>query len=155
MLWVTRQKPHVDRRASAWLIKRFIDREAEFEFIAKESEIPKGAIGFTLPKAEINPIEGVKTTFDALMEKYQVKDPVVSKIKDIIRDFEFHEQTTDEIRLKETLGVCYILKGLEKTSQTDQETLSKAFVVMDALYATLQEPVCKVACFDTLKMLKS
>lgn len=140
MLWVTRQKPHVDRRASAWLIKRFIDREAEFEFIAK---------------AEINPIEGVKTTFDALMEKYQVKDPVVSKIKDIIRDFEFHEQTTDEIRLKETLGVCYILKGLEKTSQTDQETLSKAFVVMDALYATLQEPVCKVACFDTLKMLKS
>ena len=139
MLWVTRQKPHVDRCASAWLIKRFIDKEAVFQFIAKESEIPKGAIGFTLPKAEINPVDGVKTTFDVLAEKYQVNDLIVRKIKDIVRDFEFNEEEPKEIQLKETLGVCYILKGLEKTSRTDDETISKAFVVMDALYATLRE----------------
>jgi len=139
VLWVTRHKPHVDRCASAWLIKRFIDKEAIFEFVTKESEIPKNAVGFTLPKAEINPTEGVETTFDVLIEKFQVKDPIVMKIKDIIRDYEFHEDELDETRLRETLGVCYILKGLEKTSQTDQETISKAVIVMDALYAILKE----------------
>jgi hypothetical protein len=138
MLWVTRQKPHVDRCASAWLIKRFIDKDAVFEFITKEQEIPKGAIGFMLPKAEINPIEGERTTFDALIEKYHVNDPIVSKIREIIRDYEFHEESPEKMRLKETLGVCYILKGLEKTSQTDTETLTKAFMVMDAFYTTLK-----------------
>ena len=121
------------------MIKRFIDKDAVFQFITKESEIPKGAIGFTLPKAEINPVDGVKTTFDLLAEKYQVNDPIVRKIKDIVRDFEFNEEEPKEIRLKETLGVCYILKGLEKASRTDDETISKAFVVMDALYVTLRE----------------
>ena len=139
MLWVTRHKPHVDRCASAWLIKRFIDKEAVFEFVTRESEIPKNAIGFTLPKAEINPVEGVRTTFDVLIEKYHVKDTIVMKIKDIIRDYEFNEEKLGETRLKETIGVCYVLKCLEKTSQTDKETISKAVIVMDALYAILKE----------------
>jgi hypothetical protein len=139
VLWVTRQKPHVDRCASAWLIKRFIDRGAVFEFITKEQEIPKGGIGFTLPKAEINPVEGIKTTFDSLVEKYHVIDPVVLRIEEMIRDYEFNEENPGRIRLKETLGICYVLKGLEKTSQTDDETVSKAIFVMDALYATLKE----------------
>jgi hypothetical protein len=139
VLWVTRQKPHVDRCASAWLIKRFIDKDAVFEFITEEQEIPKGAIGFTLPKAKINPVEGVKTTFDSLVGKYHVKDSVVLRIKEIIRDYEFNEENPDRIRLKETLGICYVLKGPEKTSRTDAETVSKALVVMDALDATLKE----------------
>lgn len=139
MLWATRHKPHVDRCASAWLIMRFIDKEAVFEFITKEAEMPKGAIGFTLPNAEIKPIAGEKTTFDVLVEKYHIKDPIVEKIKDIIRDYEFNEENPERTSLKETLGACYILKGLEKTSQTDHETISKAIAVMDALYATLKE----------------
>ena len=138
MLWVTRHKPHVDRCASAWLIKRFIDKDAVFEFVSKEQGIPVNAVGFTLPGAEINPIEGMKTTFDALVQKYHVNDPTVTRIGEIIRDYEFNEETPDRIRLKETLGLCYILKGLEKTSQSDAETISKAIVVMDAFYATLK-----------------
>ena len=80
MLWATRHKPHVDRCAAAWLIKRFIDKEAVFGFVSKEADIPKGAIGFTLPKAEISPLVGKRTTFDALVEKYNLKDSVVRKI---------------------------------------------------------------------------
>jgi len=121
------------------LIKRFIDKDAVFEFLTKDQEIPEGAIGFTLPKAEINPVEGVKTTYDSLVEKYYVKDPVVLRIKEIVRDYEFNEENPEKMRLKETLGVCHILKGLEKTSRTDVETASKAIVVMDALYASLKE----------------
>lgn len=139
MLWITRHRPHVDRCASAWLIKRFIDKEAIFEFVSKGYEIPEGAIGFTLPRAEISPIEGVKTTFDVLLEKYKVEDLVVKKIREIIRDYELNEGNLEKIQLRETLGLCYVLKGLEKTSQTDAETIWKALVVMDALYATLKE----------------
>jgi len=129
----------VDRCASAWLIKRFIDRDAVFEFVSKESNIPEGAVRFTFPRAELRPVEGVKTTFDILVEKYHLNDPIVLKIKEIIRDYEFNEEHIDRVRLKETLGICYILKGLEKTSKTDAETVSKALIVMDAFYATLRE----------------
>lgn len=139
MLWATRHQPHVDRCASAWLIKRFIDKEAVFEFVGRDSEIPKGAIAFTLPKAEIKPIEGEKTTFDVLMDKYQLKDAILDNIRDVIRDYEFNEENPEAIRFRETLGTCYILKGLEKNSSTDCETLTKAFIVMDALYSTLSE----------------
>jgi hypothetical protein len=120
------------------LIKRFIDKEAVFEFVSKDSQIPKGAIGFTLPQAEIHPIEGIKTTFDVLLERYNVKDSVLKKIQEIVRDYEFNEENLDNIQLKETLGLCYVLKGLEETSQTDAETIRKALTVMDALYATLK-----------------
>lgn len=126
MLWLTREKPHVDRCASAWLIKRFIDKDAVFQFVSREAEIPRGAVGFTLPKAEINPVEGTKTTFDALIEKYGIRDAVVMRIRDII-DYEFNEEKPDRIRLRETLGLCYVLKGLEKTSQTDSETYQRRF----------------------------
>jgi hypothetical protein len=121
------------------LIKRFIDKDAIFQFISREAAIPEDAIGFTLPKADINPVEGKKTTFDALLEKYQVRDGTVLKIKDIVRDFEFNEERPERIRLKETLGLCYVLKGLEKTSNANDETISKALLVMDAFYSTLKE----------------
>ncbi len=75
MLWVTRHEPHVDRCASIWLIKSFIDKEAVFEFISRESEIPEGAVAFTLPKAELKPTE-TQTTFEMLIQHYDVSDPV-------------------------------------------------------------------------------
>lgn len=80
------------------MIKRFIDKDATFEFVSREPRIPNGAIPFTLPNAEINPVEGVRTTFDALLEKYRVRDPTVTGIGDIIRDYEFNEETPDKIR---------------------------------------------------------
>jgi hypothetical protein len=119
-------------------MKRFIDKGAIFEFITKEQDIPKDAIGFTLPKAGINPVEGVRTTFDALVERYEVKDPIVLRIKEVVRDYEFNEEEPARMRLKETLGVCYVLKGLEKTSVTDAEAVEKALIVMDAFYAALK-----------------
>lgn len=140
MLWVTRHKPHVDRCASAWLIKRFIDREARFDFISKEDSIPKGSIAFTLPDAHIKPVEGKQTTYDILLEKYNINDPVAIRIGELVHDFEIDaEEDSKRVNFKETLGLCYILKGLEKTSRTDHETIEKAIVVLDALSASLGE----------------
>jgi len=136
MLWVTRHKPHVDRCTSAWLIKRFIDKEAKFKFISQEDPIPNNAIAFTLPKAEIKPIKGKKTTYDVLLERYAIRDPVAIRIGELVHDFEINaEENPDRVKFKETLGLCYILRGLEKASKTDNEIIRKALIVLDALHA--------------------
>ena len=137
---MTRHEPHVDRCASAWLIKKFIDREALFEFISKESPIPKGATAFTLPGADIGPVEGKNTTFDVLIEKYRVSDPIVDMIRELIHDFEITAgEDITKVKHTETAGICLILRGLARTSRTDHETITKAMTVMDALYAELNE----------------
>ena len=140
MLWVTRHNPHVDRCASAWLIKRFIDKKAKFAFISKDDSIPKGAIAFTLPRAEIKPVEKEKTTYDVLTEKYNIQDPIALKIGKFIHDFEIDaEENPEKIKFMEALGLCYVLKGLEKKSKTDNEIVEKGLVVLDALYASLTD----------------
>ena len=138
MRWITRHEPHFDRCASIWLIKTFIDKDAVFEFVSRDSEIPKDAIGFTLPKAEIKPSE-TETTFDALVKRYNVADPVVKQIAAIIHDFEIDaEEYLDRLNLKESAGVFCIVRGLARTSRSDHEIVFKAMIVMDALYAELK-----------------
>jgi hypothetical protein len=137
MLWVTRHEPHVDRCASIWLIKNFIDKDAVFKFISRDSEIPKDAIAFTLPKAELKPTED-QTTFDMLVQRYKVDDQIVFQIGQIIRDFEKDaDEDIDKVKLKESVGVYLILRGLARTSKSDYEIIYKAMIVMDALYAQL------------------
>ncbi len=60
------------------------------------------------------------------------------RIGRIVRDYKFNEENPEKIRLKETLDVCYVPKGLEKTSQSDSETTQKACAILDALYETLK-----------------
>ncbi len=139
MLWVTGHEPHVVRCACAWLIKRFIDKDAVFDFISKDSPIPKGAIGFTLPAAEIKAVKGKSTTFDVFVDKYGVKDPVVDEIRELMHDFEFAHEDYTKVKHLETAGVCLILRGLSRTSKDDHVIVANAMTVMDALYVELQE----------------
>jgi hypothetical protein len=139
MKWVTRTRPHVDRCASAWLIRRFIDETAKFSFIRKEDPIPKGSIAFTLPAADIKPVEGKKTTYDVLAESYNVRDEIAIRIGKMIHDFEIDaNEDANRVALRETMGLCYVLKGLEPTSKSDHEVIDRAMIVMDAMYATLK-----------------
>ena len=138
MRWVTRHEPHVDRCASIWLIRTMVDPEAAFEFISRDDPVPEGAIPFTLPAAEIQPTE-TATTFDALVERHQVRDPVVDLIAEILRDFEIQaEEDLGRLSVPGAAGVYYVLRGLARTSESDAEIVSKAMVVMDALYAELK-----------------
>ncbi len=136
MRWVTRHHPHVDRCASLWLIKTFIDGDAVFEFIAPETPIPEGAIPLTLPGAELRPKDG-RTTFDALVAAHQIHDPVVAAIQTIIRDAE-QAETSGTYRQAESAGVFAVLRGLDRISTSDWEIVGKAMIVMDSLYAELQ-----------------
>jgi hypothetical protein len=140
LLWVTRKQPHVDRCASAWLIRRWIDKEAKFEFISKEDPIPKGAIAFTLPTAEIKPVEGRATTYDALLQRYSVTDELAVAVGRFVHDFEIDAaENSSKVRFKETLGLCYVLKGLEKVSRTDGEIIERASMILDAFCSSAKE----------------
>ena len=138
MLWVTRHRPHFDRCASIWLIKTFIDKEAVFEFVSREAEIPEGAMGFVLSKAELNPSE-TETTFDLLMKKYSIEDPIVKIIASFLHDYEIDaDEDFDRVKHNETAGFFSIIKGLDRTSKSDSEIVYKAMIVMDALYAQVK-----------------
>ena len=130
----------MDRCASAWLIKRWIDKDADFGFISKEDPIPRGAIAFTLPMAEIKPVEGKTTTFDQLIEKYNVRDATPMMVGKFIHDFEIDaRENPKKVKLKETLGLCYVLKGLEKGSRNDNETIERGIIALDAFCTSLKE----------------
>lgn len=139
MLWVTRKEPHVDRSASAWLIKRFIDPSAELAFIERNDPIPDGAIAFTLPGASLKPVEGVSTTYDVLIERYGVTDAAARAIQAAIHDFEIDAaEDLARVRRPEAAGIALILRGLARVSASDQEIVDRAMVVLDALAAELR-----------------
>ena len=133
MKWVTRQYVHVDRTACPWLIQRFIDPKAEFLFvpvekieerIKKEKAIPYDVQGVELGH------HGDKCSFDAIVEKYKIKDPAVLELAKIVRaaDTDAMEAAT------EAAGLEAIMTGLGIVSKDDYETIAKAGLVYDALY---------------------
>lgn len=88
MKWITRERPKIDRIACTWLIKRFIDKEAEFLYVPFDRVTIKaeewGAIPFDIPNVELTHYCGL-CTFDALVEKYKVKGPAVLTMVVIVR----------------------------------------------------------------------
>jgi hypothetical protein len=138
MLWVTRHEPHLDRCASAWLIKRFTDRKATFTFVGRQEVLPKGSVPFVLPGAEINPVEGASTAYDVLVKKYSVKDPRALRIGSIIHDYEVDAgEDIGKVKVAEAAGVFKVVRGLARVSKSDKEIVKRAIVVFDSLYAQL------------------
>jgi hypothetical protein len=134
MKWVTRQYVHVDRTACPWLIKRFIDPKAEFLFVPAEKieEIveKEKAIPYDAPGVELGH-HGDKCSFDALIEKYKIRDLAVLELANIVRAAD-----TDKMELApEAAGMEAIMTGFGIVSKDDYETIAKASPVYDALYA--------------------
>ena len=88
MKWITRERPKIDRIACPWLIKNFVDKEAEFIYVPKEQVFQKAkelnAIPYDIPKAEYSH-EGEYCTFDYILKKHQLNDPVLQQMAVIIR----------------------------------------------------------------------
>ena len=133
MKWVTRQYVHVDRTACPWLIKRFIDPKAEFLFVPaekiQETVDREKAIPYDAPNLELGH-HGDNCSFDAIVEKYKVKDPAVLELAKIIRAAD-----TDKMEAApEAAGLEAVMTGLGIVSKDDYETIAKATPVYDALY---------------------
>ena len=134
MKWITRERPKIDRIACPWLIRRFIDKDAEFiyapfkEVIAKSKKLK--AIPFDVPDVKFSH-NGNYCTFDALIKEYKIKDPAVKTMAVIIRGAD-----TDRHDLAfQSSGLWAISAGLAHNFKHDHELLEKGMLLYDALYS--------------------
>lgn len=132
MLWITRPRPHIDRTASAWLIRRFVDREAQFAFAATPEEAATmGGTPFDMRGVELSH-HGERCTFDALLQRYQLSEPALQEIAAIVRDVDLE---LDPARTPEAHGVDAVIRGLGLVIEDDQALLATTDRVYDGLYA--------------------
>lgn len=140
MKWVTRARPMVDRIACPWLIRRFIDPEAEFLFVAPADvaivAAREEAIPYDVPKVELGH-HGDRCSFDAIMQKYNLTDPALQELALIVRGAD-----TDARRLTpESAGLLAIARGFQLVYENDHEQLERELPVYDALYAFCRQRV--------------
>ena len=134
MKWITRQRPKIDRIACPWLIKNFIDKEAEFIYVPPEQVFDKAreldAIPYDIPGAEYSHY-GEECTFDFLVRKHKIDDAAVHQLATIVRGAD-----TDQFDLApQAAGLWAISAGLSYNYKDDQEMLAIGMRVYDALYS--------------------
>lgn len=132
--WVTRKRPFVDRMSSAWLIRRFIDKKAVFEFIdEKDAEIiNKNMTSFDIRDGEFTHVGDI-CTFETLMKSFNIRDRQVKKIAEIVHEIDIKD---NKYKNPETEGIENILMGIRKTSKDDAEALEKGIDLFEMLYAS-------------------
>jgi hypothetical protein len=130
-VWVTRTGVHVDRIASAWLIKRFIDREATLKFVPAKGYAPQsGELRFDMFEAEYTH-EGDRCTFEVLAQRFQISDSAVTAIAEVIHDIDVHD---GKYGRAETAGVARLINGIALTQPDDGARIALGARVFDALY---------------------
>ncbi len=134
MKWITREKPKIDRIASPWLIKNFVDTDAEFIYApvdkVKEQAKELNAIPFDIPDVEFSHHED-KCTFDYIIKKYELIDPALHSLAAIVRgaDTDRHDIAS------QASGLWAISAGLAYNTKDDYELLEKGMMIYDALYS--------------------
>ena len=132
MHFITRERIHVDRIATAWAIRRFVDTNATFQFVARTRDVtPLQGIPFDLRGAELGH-RGGRCTLEALIEKYELGDDALRRMARIIRAADLpQEEPTPAV----AAGVLAIFDGIRDGCETDEDRLERGSVVCDALYA--------------------
>jgi hypothetical protein len=141
MKWITRKDVKVDRVACPWLIKRFVDPQAEFLFVEEKDLLDEskrhGATPFDAPKMDAIKLNhrGPRCTFEAIIEDFAISDPAVQRLGLIVRAADVKGQ---EAVAAEGIGLRSIAQGFAAMGLPDQERLARQFPVYDALYAYVQ-----------------
>jgi hypothetical protein len=129
--WVTRKDIFIDRLASVWLIKRFIDPKARFSFLPKGVEkVPSGTVTFDMYGSEFTH-HGEDCTFETLMKAFDLKDPALQSIAEIVHDIDLKDSKYGR---KETEGIENIIRGLKQQQKDDAKLLEKGKEIFDVLY---------------------
>lgn len=134
MKWITRERPKIDRIACPWLIARFIDKEPEFLYVPATKVLAMakdaGATPYDIPGVEMSHV-GDHCSFDAFLKKYQLNDPALHQLAEIVRGAD-----TSRLDLTpQSAGLYAISLGLSATFSDDHEMLKHGMVMYDALYA--------------------
>jgi hypothetical protein len=136
MHFITRERIHVDRIATAWAIRRFIDAEATFEFVPRTRDVSGlSGIPFDVRGAELGHHQG-RCTLEALLDKYEITDEALKRMARIIRAADLPQEEPSPAVAP---GVLAIFDGVRDGCETDEERLERGFVVCDALYAYCRE----------------
>lgn len=135
MKWITRENVKVDRVACPWLIKKFIDAEAEFLFVPSDKVLllaeELAAIPYDIPGVKYGHHEG-KCSFEALVSAYELTDPALLRLAKIVHGADV---SNDLYGSPEAPGLLAVALGFSLLGLTDHEILEREFVVYDALYA--------------------
>ncbi len=136
MKWITREKVKVDRVACPWLIRKFVDPQAEFLFVPTEQVMAvaarEGATPYDVPDVELGHHNG-KCSFEAILAKYRLDDPALRILGEIVHGADVKE---DLYGRPEAAGLEAIAEGFRHLGlRDDHEMLEKEFIVYDALYA--------------------
>jgi hypothetical protein len=130
--WATRKKPFADRFASAWLIKKFIDKNASFAFIDEKDldTVAKDVIPFDIRGGKFTHT-GNLCTFEVLIKSFRLKDKILRKMAEIVHELDLKD---DKFRTPEAKGIEDILSGIRKTAKDDYASLEKGMSIFEMLY---------------------
>jgi len=129
-VWATRKTPWVDRLASAWLIKRFIDRDARFAWIESPRQCPRKAVGFDFDGAEFSHVDN-RVTFEVLLTSFGLDhDPALSALGTVV-----HFLDVGGIPVPDARGLETMLRGIKEKARSDDALLAEAMRVLDHFYS--------------------
>jgi hypothetical protein len=129
--WVTRKGIHVDRMASAWLVRRFIDQDVKFKFVLAKGYKPlAGEIRFDMFEAEFTHV-GDRCTMEVLIERVAIQDPALTLIAEIVHDIDLKDSKFGH---PETPGIERLIAGIAMSHKDDEIRLSRGTAVFDDLY---------------------
>jgi hypothetical protein len=138
MKWVTRERPKVDRVACPWLIRKFVDPDAEFLYVPGDQVIAvaerEGATPYDVPDVELGH-HGAECSFDAIVKKYRLADPALRRMALIVRGAD----TAAKDLTPESRGLEAIAAGFQANYTDDLRQLADELPVYDALYAYCQK----------------
>jgi len=129
MIWGTRAHCHVDRAACAWLIRRFIDPDADFVFAEDPEDLPPDAIRFDLRGSELSHHDG-RCTFEVMVDRYDLIDPVLEQLGKIVHEADLNDERYDA---PEARGLDVVIRGLSFTND-DASLLAITNRLFDGLY---------------------
>jgi hypothetical protein len=131
--WVTRPRPHIDRIASAWLIKRFCDRDAKFAF-ADAADAARKGIPFDVLGADFGH-HGEDCTFETIVKRFKIKDRWVKAIAEIVHAADLHDE---KFSRNEATGADLAINGLVEATPDDHELLERGVALFEGLYTVLK-----------------
>jgi hypothetical protein len=129
--WVTRQGVHVDRIACAWLIRRFVDADAKFKFVAGKNYRPEpGELRFDMFEAEYTH-EGDRCSFEVMLERFGLRDAALTAIAELVHDIDMKDSKFER---EETAGLAHLIIGLCKSEREDETRIARGGQLFDYFY---------------------
>ena len=136
-IWATRAKPWVDRLATAWLIRRFIDPKARILWLKRPKDCPRDALGFDFDGAPFSHV-GAKVTFEVVAASFGLMEPALQRLGLLV-----HYLDVGGVQPPEAVGVEAALEGLSSAIADDDQLLALASAIFDGLLTTFQKPADK------------